>query len=90
MTNYFIMIPNKVLIFVRDREERSRNEESINESRNEESINETNVVLDLLENIKIIKEDLKYVYLGALDSSQLWFSKSDRPLFMNLLLKYFK
>ncbi|CAN4095958.1 unnamed protein product [Withania somnifera] len=49
-------------------------------------MNETS--LNLLENIKILKEDLKNVFLKApADASQLCFPMSDGPLFMTLLLK---
>ncbi|KAH0657447.1 hypothetical protein KY289_026195 [Solanum tuberosum] len=54
--------------------------------RNEESTNETNrATLKLLENIELLKEDLKHVYLEAPDSSQCCFPMSDGPLFMHLL-----
>ncbi|XP_009758239.1 putative late blight resistance protein homolog R1A-3 isoform X1 [Nicotiana sylvestris] len=56
-------------------------------SRNEENINESNIItLDLLENIELLKEDLKHVYLKVPSLSQLCFPMSDGPLFMNLLL----
>lgn len=66
-------------ILVRALKKKLRKEESTNKI-----ICETR---DLLENIVTLKEDLKHVYLEALDSSQLCFFKSDRQLFMNLLLK---
>ncbi|XP_075084748.1 late blight resistance protein R1-A-like [Nicotiana tabacum] len=58
-------------------------------SMHEENINETSCAsLDLLENIKLLKEDLKHVFLKAPeDSSQRCFPISDGPLFMTLLLK---
>uniref|UniRef100_M1BV05 NBS-LRR resistance protein n=1 Tax=Solanum tuberosum TaxID=4113 RepID=M1BV05_SOLTU len=67
----------EVSTLVRDLEE---------ELRNKESTNETNrATLKLLENIELLKEDLKHVYLKAPDSSQCCFPMSDGPLFMHLL-----
>ncbi|PHT44764.1 hypothetical protein CQW23_13922 [Capsicum baccatum] len=58
-------------------------------SMNEESTNGTNrATLDLLENIELLKEDLKHSYLRAPDSSQCFFPMSDGPLFMHLLLRH--
>ncbi|CAN4102006.1 unnamed protein product [Withania somnifera] len=56
-------------------------------SRNKESSDETNhATLDLLENIELVKEDLKHVYLKAPDSSQCCFPMTNGPLFIHLLL----
>ncbi|PHT78166.1 hypothetical protein T459_16218 [Capsicum annuum] len=58
-------------------------------SMDEESTNGTNrATLDLLENIELLKEDLKHSYLRAPDSSQCFFPMSDGPLFMHLLLRH--
>ncbi|KAF3632156.1 hypothetical protein BC332_14718 [Capsicum chinense] len=55
-------------------------------SRNEESIDETScATLDLLKNIELLKKDLKYVYLKAPDSYQYCFPMNDGLLFMHLL-----
>ncbi|PHT44502.1 hypothetical protein CQW23_13660 [Capsicum baccatum] len=59
------------------------------QSRNKESMNGTNfAALDLLKNIELLKEDLKYVNLKAPapDSYQCCFPMNDGPLFMHLLL----
>ncbi|KAH0660379.1 hypothetical protein KY289_029127 [Solanum tuberosum] len=57
--------------------------------RNKESTDETNrATLKLLENIELLKEDLKHVYLKVPDSSQCCFPMSDGPLFMHLLLRH--
>ncbi|KAK4721571.1 hypothetical protein R3W88_011804 [Solanum pinnatisectum] len=54
--------------------------------RNKESTDKTNcATLDLLENIELLKEDLKHVYLTVPNSSQCCFPMSDGPLFMHLL-----
>ncbi|KAL3365037.1 hypothetical protein AABB24_010269 [Solanum stoloniferum] len=54
--------------------------------RNNESTDETNrATLKLLENIELLKEDLKHVYLKVPDSSQCCFPMSDGLLFMHLL-----
>uniref|UniRef100_M1D5P8 NBS-LRR resistance protein n=2 Tax=Solanum tuberosum TaxID=4113 RepID=M1D5P8_SOLTU len=54
----------------------------------EENMNEaSDANLNLLENIELLKEDLKNDFLKArADSSQLCFPMSDGPLFMTLLL----
>ncbi|XP_075106214.1 putative late blight resistance protein homolog R1A-3 [Nicotiana tabacum] len=58
-------------------------------SRNEEITNETNsATLGLLENIELLKRELKDVYLKAPDSSQLCFPMSDGPLFIHLQLRH--
>ncbi|PHT29028.1 hypothetical protein CQW23_31371 [Capsicum baccatum] len=55
-------------------------------SRNEESIDETScATLDLLKNIELLKKDLKYVYLKSPDSYQYCFPMNDGLLFMHLL-----
>ncbi|KAH0661081.1 hypothetical protein KY290_027052 [Solanum tuberosum] len=57
--------------------------------RNKESTDETNrATLKLLENIDLLKEDLKHVYLKVPDSSQCFFPMSDGPLFMHLLQRH--
>ncbi|PHU13488.1 hypothetical protein BC332_14693 [Capsicum chinense] len=66
-----------VSTLVRHLEEKSRNEESIDET--------SHANLDLLENIELLKEDLKHVYLKAPDSSQCCFPMSDGLFFMHLL-----
>uniref|UniRef100_M0ZUW1 NBS-LRR resistance protein n=1 Tax=Solanum tuberosum TaxID=4113 RepID=M0ZUW1_SOLTU len=57
--------------------------------RNEENMIDTRYArLDFLENIELLKKDLKHVFLKApADSSQLYFPMRDGPLFMNLLLR---
>nr|AAC32253.1 disease resistance gene homolog Mi-copy1 [Solanum lycopersicum] len=71
------VLTREVSTLVRDLEE---------EPRNKEGNNQTNcATLDLLENIELLKKDLKHVYLKALDSSQCCFPMSDGPLFMHLL-----
>ncbi|KAM3267538.1 hypothetical protein P3S67_032294 [Capsicum chacoense] len=55
-------------------------------SKSKGSTNRTNrETLDLLKNIELLKEDLKYVYLKAPDPCQWCFPISDGPLFMHLL-----
>ncbi|KAL3333922.1 hypothetical protein AABB24_030605 [Solanum stoloniferum] len=57
--------------------------------RNKESTDKTNcATLKLLENIELLKEDLKHVYLKVPDSSQCCFPMSDGPLFMHLLQRH--
>ncbi|PHU13499.1 hypothetical protein BC332_14704 [Capsicum chinense] len=68
----------EVSTFIHDLEEKSRNEESSEEK--------SRTTLDLLKNIELLKEDLKYVYMKAQDSSQCCFPMKDGPLFMHLLL----
>ncbi|PHT44393.1 hypothetical protein CQW23_13551 [Capsicum baccatum] len=67
----------KVSTLVRDIEEKSRNEESIDET--------SRATQDLQKNIELLKEDVKYVYLKAPDPCQWSFPMSDGPLFMHLL-----
>ncbi|KAF3624905.1 putative lysine-specific demethylase JMJ14-like [Capsicum annuum] len=58
-------------------------------SRNEASTNGTNrATLDLLDNIELLKEDLKHDYLKAAESSQCCFPLSDGLLFMHLLHRH--
>ncbi|XP_009796562.1 putative late blight resistance protein homolog R1A-3 [Nicotiana tabacum] len=64
----------------RDLEEKSRNRESTNET--------NSATLGLLENIELLKRELKDVYLKAPDSSQLCFPMSDGPLFIHLQLRH--
>ncbi|PHU13432.1 hypothetical protein BC332_14637 [Capsicum chinense] len=66
-----------VSTLVQDLEEKSRNEVSTDET--------SRATRDLLENIELLKEDLKYVYLEAPDSYQCCFPMNDGPLFMHLL-----
>ncbi|NP_001318028.1 NBS-LRR resistance protein-like protein isoform X1 [Solanum lycopersicum] len=71
------VLTREVSTLVRDLEEKLRNKEGNNQ---------TNcATLDLLENIELLKKDLKHVYLKAPDSSQCCFPMSDGPLFMHLL-----
>ncbi|KAM3267403.1 putative late blight resistance protein R1A-3 [Capsicum chacoense] len=70
----------EVSTLVHDLEEKSRNEESTNET--------SRAALDLLKNIELLKEDLKYVYLKAPDSCQWSFPMSDGPLLLHLLHKH--
>ncbi|KAF3653793.1 putative late blight resistance protein R1-A-like isoform 2 [Capsicum annuum] len=55
----------------------------------EKNIKETSSAsLNLLENVELLRKDLKNVFLKApADSSQLCFPRSDGPLFMTLLLR---
>ncbi|PHT29723.1 hypothetical protein CQW23_30699 [Capsicum baccatum] len=69
----------EVPTLVHDLEEKSRNEESIDET--------SRATIDLLEEkIELLKEDLGHVYLKAPDSFQCCFPMNDGPLFMHLLL----
>ncbi|PHT77882.1 hypothetical protein T459_15934, partial [Capsicum annuum] len=68
----------EVSTLVHELEEKSRNEESTDET--------SRATQDLLENIELLKEDLKLVYLKAPDSYQCCFPMNDGPLFMHLLL----
>ncbi|XP_047261169.1 putative late blight resistance protein homolog R1B-17, partial [Capsicum annuum] len=68
----------KVSTLVRDLEKQSRNKQSTNGT--------NRAALDLLENIELLKEDLKCVYLKAPGSYQCCFPMNDGPLFMHLLL----
>ncbi|WMV40794.1 hypothetical protein MTR67_034179 [Solanum verrucosum] len=70
----------EVSTLVRDLEEKLRNKESTDET--------NRATLKLLENIELLKEDLKHVYLKVLDSSQCCFPMSDGPLFMHLLQRH--
>ncbi|CAN4105994.1 unnamed protein product [Withania somnifera] len=73
-------LTREVFILVRNLEENSRNNENMNET--------SGAGLNLLENIEILKGDLKNVFLKApADSSQLCFPLRDGPLFMTLLLR---
>ncbi|XP_075084743.1 putative late blight resistance protein homolog R1B-17 [Nicotiana tabacum] len=74
------VLTKEASILVRDLEEKSRSEENTDGTKC--------ATLDLLENIELLNEELKHIYLKAHeDSSQRCFSKSDGPLFMNLLLR---
>ncbi|PHU13582.1 hypothetical protein BC332_14787 [Capsicum chinense] len=66
----------EVSTLVSDLEEKSRNEESTDKT--------SRATLDLLKNIELLKEDLKYVYLKAPDAFQWSFPMSDGPLFLHL------
>ncbi|PHT44589.1 hypothetical protein CQW23_13747, partial [Capsicum baccatum] len=70
----------EVSTLVPDLEEKSRNEESTDET--------SRATLDLLKNIELLKEDLKYVYLKAPDAFQWSFPMSDGPLFLHLLHRH--
>ncbi|XP_009795367.1 putative late blight resistance protein homolog R1B-16 isoform X1 [Nicotiana sylvestris] len=69
-----------VSAIARDLEEKSKNGESTYVT--------NSATLGLLENIELLKRELKDVYLKAPDSSQLCFPMSDGPLFMHLLLRH--
>nr|XP_016463415.1 PREDICTED: putative late blight resistance protein homolog R1B-23 isoform X2 [Nicotiana tabacum]XP_016463417.1 PREDICTED: putative late blight resistance protein homolog R1B-23 isoform X2 [Nicotiana tabacum]XP_016463418.1 PREDICTED: putative late blight resistance protein homolog R1B-23 isoform X2 [Nicotiana tabacum]XP_016463419.1 PREDICTED: putative late blight resistance protein homolog R1B-23 isoform X2 [Nicotiana tabacum]XP_016463420.1 PREDICTED: putative late blight resistance protein h len=70
-----------VSVIAHDLEEKSKKGESTNET--------NSATLDLLENVELLKRELKDVYLKAPDSSQLYFPRrSDGPLFMHLLLRH--
>ncbi|PHT48997.1 hypothetical protein CQW23_13205 [Capsicum baccatum] len=70
----------EVSIFIRNLEENSTNEENMKKI--------SRASQDLLENIELLKKDLKHVFLKApADSCQLCFPMSDGPLFMTLLLR---
>ncbi|CAN4101964.1 unnamed protein product [Withania somnifera] len=71
-------LTSEVSTLVRSLEEKSRDKESSDET--------NRATLDLLENIELLKEDLKHVYLKAPDSSPICFPMSDGQLFMHLLL----
>ncbi|XP_033510332.1 putative late blight resistance protein homolog R1A-3 [Nicotiana tomentosiformis] len=70
----------EVSTLVRDLEVNSRNEESTN--------GKNHATLDLMENIELMKGDLKHVYLKAPTLSQLCFPMSDGSLLMHLLLRH--
>ncbi|KAH0755003.1 hypothetical protein KY290_025273 [Solanum tuberosum] len=73
-------LTREVSTLVHDLEEKSRNKESTNET--------NRATLNLLENIELLKEDLKHVYLKAPDSSQCCFPMSDGMLFMHMLHRH--
>ncbi|XP_047264067.1 uncharacterized protein LOC107864520 [Capsicum annuum] len=68
----------EVSTLIHDLEEKSRNEESTNET--------SRTTLDLLKNIELLKEDLKYVYLKAPDSYQCCFPMHLLLIHLNDLL----
>ncbi|KAH0667783.1 hypothetical protein KY285_028989 [Solanum tuberosum] len=70
-------LTREVSTLVRDLEEKLRNKEGDDQT--------NRATLDLLENIELLKEDLKHVYLKVPNSSQCCFPMSDGPLFMHLL-----
>ncbi|KAG5608006.1 hypothetical protein H5410_029498 [Solanum commersonii] len=73
----------EVTILVRNLEEKTTSEDNMNVT--------SCAGLNLLENIELLKEDLKNVFLKArADSSQLCFPMSDGPLFMTFLLTNLK
>nr|AAZ95005.1 late blight resistance protein Rpi-blb2 [Solanum bulbocastanum]QEG99094.1 RBLB2 [Binary vector pCIP99] len=75
-----VALTREVSTLVRDLEEKLRIKESTDE---------TNcATLKFLENIELLKEDLKHVYLKVPDSSQYCFPMSDGPLFMHLLQRH--
>ncbi|PHU18412.1 hypothetical protein BC332_14107 [Capsicum chinense] len=70
----------EVSILIRNLEENSTDEENVNKK--------CCASQDFLENIELLKDDLRHVFLKApADSSQLCFPMSDGPLFMTLLLR---
>ncbi|PHT48669.1 hypothetical protein CQW23_12877 [Capsicum baccatum] len=70
----------EVSILIHNLEENTKDEENMNKI--------SCASQDLLENIELLKEDLKHVFLKVpADSSQLCFPMSDGPLFMTLLLR---
>ncbi|XP_047261837.1 putative late blight resistance protein homolog R1A-3 isoform X2 [Capsicum annuum] len=70
----------EVSILIRNLEENSTDEENMKKI--------SCASQDLLENIELLKEDLRHVFLESpADSSQLCFPMSDGPLFMTLLLR---
>ncbi|PHT28229.1 hypothetical protein CQW23_32166 [Capsicum baccatum] len=73
-------LTREVSILVRELEENTRNEQNTNGT--------TRANLHLLENIELLKDDLKQVYLKAPDSSQCYFPMIDGPLFMHLLHRH--
>ncbi|CAN4105993.1 unnamed protein product [Withania somnifera] len=73
-------LTKEVFVLVRNIEENASNEENMNGT--------SGASLNLLENIELLKEDLKNDFLKAPpDSSQLYFPMSDGPLFLTLLLR---
>ncbi|KAH0664534.1 hypothetical protein KY284_029465 [Solanum tuberosum] len=70
-------LTREVSTLVHDLEEKLRNKEGNDQA--------NRAILDLLENIELLKKDLKHVYLKVPDSSQCCFPMSDGPLFMHLL-----
>ncbi|XP_055810949.1 putative late blight resistance protein homolog R1A-3 isoform X2 [Solanum dulcamara] len=73
-------LTREVSTLVRDLEEKLRNKEDTDQT--------NHAALDLLENIELLKEDLKHVYLKSPDSSQCCFPMSDGPLFMHMLHRH--
>ncbi|PHT28426.1 hypothetical protein CQW23_31983 [Capsicum baccatum] len=71
-------LTTEVSTLVRDLEEESRNKKSTDET--------SHATRDLLENIELLKDDLKHGYLKVPDSYQCCFPMNDGPLFMHLLL----
>nr|XP_016489921.1 PREDICTED: putative late blight resistance protein homolog R1B-16 isoform X1 [Nicotiana tabacum]XP_016489923.1 PREDICTED: putative late blight resistance protein homolog R1B-16 isoform X1 [Nicotiana tabacum]XP_016489924.1 PREDICTED: putative late blight resistance protein homolog R1B-16 isoform X1 [Nicotiana tabacum]XP_016489925.1 PREDICTED: putative late blight resistance protein homolog R1B-16 isoform X1 [Nicotiana tabacum]XP_016489926.1 PREDICTED: putative late blight resistance protein h len=76
--DFLACVGREVSTLVRVLEEKSRNEVSTGGKKHE--------TLDLMENIELLKRDLKHVYLKAPDSSQLCFPVSKGSLCMHLLL----
>ncbi|PHU18134.1 hypothetical protein BC332_13829 [Capsicum chinense] len=76
-------LTKEVFVLLLNLEESTKNEENMKDT--------SGAILNLLENIEILKEDLKNVFLKApADSSQLCFPTSDGPLFVTFLLKNLK
>ncbi|PHT48618.1 hypothetical protein CQW23_12826 [Capsicum baccatum] len=76
-------LTKEVFILLLNLEESTKHEENMKET--------SGASLNLLENIEILKEDLKNVFLKApADSSQLCFPTSDGPLFVTFLLRNLK
>ncbi|KAF3631806.1 dolichyl-diphosphooligosaccharide--protein glycosyltransferase subunit DAD1 [Capsicum annuum] len=67
----------EVSTLIHDLEEKSTNEESTDET--------SRATRDLLENIELLKDDLKHGYMKAPDSYQCYFPMNDGPLFMHML-----
>ncbi|KAM3267417.1 hypothetical protein P3S67_032340 [Capsicum chacoense] len=70
----------EVSTLVHNLEEKSKNKESTDET--------SRATQDLLKNIELLKEDVKYVYLKAPDPCQWSFPMSDGPLYMHLLHRH--
>ncbi|XP_070024547.1 putative late blight resistance protein homolog R1B-16 isoform X2 [Nicotiana sylvestris] len=78
LLDFLACVGREVSTLVRVLEEKSRNEVCTSGKNHE--------TLDLMENIELLKGDLKHVYLKAPDSSQLCFPVSEGSLCMHLLL----
>ncbi|KAF3637969.1 putative bifunctional epoxide hydrolase 2-like [Capsicum annuum] len=77
------VLTKEVFVLLLNLEESTKNEENMKDT--------SGASLKLLENIEILKKDLKNVFLKApADSSQLCFPTSDGPLFVTFLLRSLK